>query len=53
MEEAAADLGHFFRAITIQLPSLTSAVHSQGVANTVPTFSGNPTEFENWIKAIG
>ena len=52
MEEAAADLGNLFRAITIQLASLTSAVHSQGVANIVPTFSGKPSEFKNWIKAI-
>ena len=52
MEEAAADLGNLFRAITIQLASLTSAVHSQGVANIVPTFSGKPSKFKNWIKAI-
>ena len=52
MAEAAEQLGQFFHAITVQLASLTSAVHSQGVANIVPTFSGNPAHYKNWIKAI-
>ena len=52
MEETAADLGNLFRAITIQLASLTSAVHSQGVASIVPTLSGKPSEFKYWIKAF-
>ena len=52
MAEAAEKLGQFFHAITIQLASLTSAVHSQGVANIMPTFSGNPAHYKNWIKTI-
>ena len=52
MAEAAEQLGQFFHALTVQLASLTSAVHSQGVANIVPTFSGNPAHYKIWIKAI-
>ena len=52
MAEAAEQLGQFFHALTVQLVSFTSAVHSQGVANIVPTFSGNHAHYKNWIKAI-
>ena len=47
MADVAEQLTTFFHAITVQLASLTSAVHSQGVANIVPKFSGNPAHFKN------
>ena len=53
MAHITEQFANFFHAITVQLASLTSAVHSQGVANIAPSLLGDyPKEFKAWVKAI-
>lgn len=44
--------GHTQQVLTAQVKHLSNSVGTQSVAQFIPTFRGNPKEFQEWIKAV-
>ena len=52
MAQQSIDIGGLFRQLSGELVGLSTTLKHHGVSHLVDNFSGNPNEFESWIKSV-
>ncbi|CAG2218423.1 unnamed protein product [Mytilus edulis] len=50
--DSVGNQGHNQQALSAQVEHLSNTVGTQSVSQVIPSFGGNPKEFQEWIKAV-
>ncbi|CAG2232497.1 CNBP [Mytilus edulis] len=52
LSDSIGSQGHNQQALSAQVELLSNTVGTQSVSQVIPSFGGNPKEFQEWMKAV-